>query len=177
MKHGRSSWCCCMRHWGHGSWNWCVRHRGPGSRGSSSWSCCVRHRGHGHRSCCCSRSRVHCSWSCCRSCCVRHRVHRSWGRRRGHSWSWELLQAAARGLGPSVASDDCTCCRHNTAPPPPQTEKRALSLSLSPPPYLCFPRERNSEQRPGRILWLIFICRSGLNWLVMLLEAIFSAHV
>ena len=84
----------------------------------------------------------------------------------------ELLQGAARGLGPSVASDDCTCCRHNSAPPPPpQTEKRALSLSLSLslPPYLCLPRERNSEQRPGG-----FICRSGLNWLVMLLEAMRS---
>ena len=58
----------------------------------------------------------------------------------------ELLQGAARGLGPSVASDDCTCCRHNTAPP--HRQRRELSLSL--PPYLCFPRERNSELTASR---------------------------
>ena len=126
MKHGRSSWCCCMRHWGHGSWNWCVRHRGPGSRGSSSWSCCMRHRGHGHRSCCCSRSRVHCSWSCCRSCCV-SRVHRSWGRRRGHSWSW----SSCRGLHGDLAQVLPQMIAHaaDIIQPPPHRQRRELSLS------------------------------------------------
>ena len=66
----------------------------------------------------------------------------------------ELLQGAARGLGPSVASDDCTCCRHNSAPPPPtdREESHPISVSLERETVNSVPAASSVD--PGSTGWL-----------------------